>query len=67
VDWIRWVPGVRLFELGHGTRPTDRGFGARVFPTADVADHDHYLAPGTDSLTALAGIAATGTDRTVRS
>jgi hypothetical protein len=66
-DWIRWVPGVRLFGLGHGTRPTAPGFGARVFPTADVADHDHYLAPGTDSLTALAGIAATGTDRGVRS
>jgi hypothetical protein len=57
-DWIRWVPGVRLFGLGHGTKPTDPGFGARVFATEDVADHDHYLAPGTDSLVNLARIAA---------
>jgi Alpha/beta hydrolase len=66
-DWIRWVPGVRLLGLGHGTRPTAPSFGARVFPTADVADHDHYLAPGTGSLAALAGIAAAGTDRGPRS
>jgi hypothetical protein len=65
-DWIRWVPGVRLLGLGHGTRPTARSFGARVFPAADVTDHDHYLAPGTDSLAALAGIAAAGTDRGTR-
>lgn len=60
-DWIRWVPGVRLFGLGHGTKPTTPGFGARVFGTADVADHDHYLSPGTDSLANLAGIALCGT------
>jgi hypothetical protein len=59
-DWIRWVPGVRVFGLGHGTKPTEPGFGARVFPTADVAGHDHYLTPGTDSLSALARIAAYG-------
>ena len=45
-DWIRWVPGVRLFGLGHGTKPADPAFGARVFATADVAGHDHYLSPG---------------------
>jgi hypothetical protein len=58
-DWIRWVPGLLLFGLGHGTKPTDPAFGARAFPTHDVPDHDHYLSPGTDSLTALAQIAAT--------
>ncbi|HEY3503966.1 MAG TPA: alpha/beta hydrolase [Actinocatenispora sp.] len=57
-DWIRWVPGVRLFGLGHGTKPTDPSFGAHVFPTAKVPDHDHYLAPGTDSLAFLARVAA---------
>jgi hypothetical protein len=60
-DWIRFVPGVRLIGLGHGTSPTSPGFGARIFPTADVPDHDHYLSAGTDSLTALARVAATGT------
>ena len=59
-DWIRWVPGARILGLGHGTKPTESGFGARVFATADVTGHDHYLDPGTDSLDALAGIAACG-------
>jgi len=57
-DWIRWVPGVRLFGLGHGRKPIDPAFGARIFPTVDVTDHDHYLSTGTDSLRALASIAA---------
>ncbi|MEV7098095.1 alpha/beta hydrolase [Amycolatopsis sp. NPDC051045] len=61
-DWIRWIPGVRLLGLGHGTKPADPAFGARVFTTADVADHDHYLSPGTDSLTNLTRIATSGTD-----
>ncbi|MFD9893437.1 alpha/beta hydrolase [Amycolatopsis sp. NPDC059027] len=61
-DWIRWVPGVRLFGLGHGTKPADLGFGARVFATSDVPDHDHYLSPGTDSLASLTRIAVSGTD-----
>lgn len=56
-DWIRLVPGIRVLGLGHGTKPTDPGFGARVFTTADVPDHDHYLSPGTDSLANLARIA----------
>ncbi|GAB3911712.1 alpha/beta hydrolase [Kibdelosporangium lantanae] len=56
-DWIGLVPGIRILGLGHGTKPTDPGFGARVFSTADVPDHDHYLSPGTDSLANLARIA----------
>ncbi|MEU4162290.1 alpha/beta hydrolase [Actinoplanes sp. NPDC026670] len=56
-DWIGWVPGGRLLGLGHGVAPTDPGFGARLFATADVHDHDHYLTPGTDSMTALTRIA----------
>ncbi len=56
-DWIHWIPGVRVLGLGHGTRPTDPSFGSRVFATADVTSHDGYLAPGTDSLAALARIA----------
>lgn len=62
-DWIRWVPGVRLLGLGHGTSPTDPPFGARPLPTAGVTDHDHYLYPGTASLAALAAI-VTGTEPT---
>jgi len=30
--------------------PTTPGFGDRVFGTTGVVDHDHYLAPGTQSL-----------------
>ncbi|MEV4319922.1 alpha/beta hydrolase [Actinocrispum sp. NPDC049592] len=59
-DWIRWVPGVRIFGLGHGTKPADPSFGARVFSTADVTDHDHYLSPGTDSQANLTRIALDG-------
>ncbi|HEY3687280.1 MAG TPA: alpha/beta hydrolase [Streptosporangiaceae bacterium] len=58
-DVMRWVPGVRVLGLGHGTKPADPSFGARVFATGDV-DHDHYLAPGTVSLRHLARIAAEG-------
>jgi pimeloyl-ACP methyl ester carboxylesterase len=59
-DWIRWVPGRRILGLGHGVKPADPRFGARLFSAADVADHDHYLSPGTDSLANLARIAAAG-------
>src|SRR5690348_11138799 len=27
-DWTRWIPGVRIFGLGHGTRPAEPQFGA---------------------------------------
>ncbi|MCO8273793.1 alpha/beta hydrolase family protein [Actinoplanes sp. TRM 88003] len=59
-DWVRRIPAVRAFGLGHGHRPTDPAFGARVFATLDVAGHDHYLEPGTDSLAALARITEGG-------
>lgn len=62
-DIMRWVPGVRLLGLGHGRQPADPGFGARVFDTDDVADHDHYLARGTDSQASLTRIALFGADR----
>jgi hypothetical protein len=62
-DTMRFVPGVRFFGLGHGRQPADPAFGATVFPTDDVVDHDHYLAEGTDSQAAIAEIARLGTDR----
>jgi pimeloyl-ACP methyl ester carboxylesterase len=49
-DWIDWVPAFQVWGAGHGTLPITPGFGARVFGTNGVVDHDHYLAPGTQSL-----------------
>jgi hypothetical protein len=49
-DWIDWVPGVQVWGAGHGPMPTTPGFGDSVFGTRGVTDHDHYLAPGTQSL-----------------
>ncbi|HEX7536962.1 MAG TPA: alpha/beta hydrolase [Dermatophilaceae bacterium] len=49
-DWIDWVPAFKVWGAGHGTLPVTAGFGARVFGTTGVIDHDHYLAPGTQSL-----------------
>jgi pimeloyl-ACP methyl ester carboxylesterase len=49
-DWIDWVPAYQVWGAGHGTLPAAAGFGARVFGTQGVIDHDHYLAPGTQSL-----------------
>ncbi|TWP53290.1 hypothetical protein FKR81_04785 [Lentzea tibetensis] len=54
-DWTRWVPKVRLFDLGHGTDPTARSFGARSF--AAEGSHDSYYEPGSASLHALSLIA----------
>jgi hypothetical protein len=59
-DAMRLVPGLKIFGLGHGRQPADPAFGATVFPTRDVVDHDHYLAPGTDSLKSLTLIALFG-------
>ncbi len=66
-DWIRWVPGIRLGGLGHGRKPADPAFGARPFDTSGVRDHDHYLSPGTGSLTSLASIVLGTADRQARS
>ena len=55
-DWIDWVPAVRMWGAGHGTMPTSPGFGDRVFGTRGVTDHDHYLAPGTQSLSNIVEI-----------
>ncbi|MGC9665216.1 alpha/beta hydrolase [Planosporangium sp. 12N6] len=62
-DLMRWVPGLRLAGLGHGRQPADPDFGATVFGAGDVVDHDHYLAPGTDSQAHLTRIALYGADR----
>ncbi|RKT57394.1 alpha/beta hydrolase [Saccharothrix australiensis] len=56
-DWTRWVPSVRLGDLGHGVDPTDPAFGAGVFDTGEARRHDQYFDPGTASLGALARIA----------
>ncbi|MEJ2857740.1 MULTISPECIES: alpha/beta hydrolase [unclassified Saccharothrix] len=56
-DWTRWVPKIRLADLGHGTDPTDPSFGAKVFDTGDAREHDEYFNPGTASLHALSRIA----------
>jgi pimeloyl-ACP methyl ester carboxylesterase len=49
-DWIDWVPAFQVWGAGHGTLPVTPGFGSRVFGTNGVTDHDHYFAPGTQSL-----------------
>lgn len=55
-DWTRWVPSVRLGDLGHGADPVAPAFGARVFDVGDIG-HDEYFREGTASLRALARIA----------
>lgn len=55
-DWVRWVPGVRLGDLGHGADPVGPGFGARVFDAGD-AGHDGYFRAGSAPLRAVARIA----------
>lgn len=55
-DWINWVPAVKVWGAGHGPLPTTPGFGGRVFGTNGVIDHDHYLAPGTQSLANIVDI-----------
>ncbi|MGM1062924.1 alpha/beta hydrolase [Saccharothrix sp. Mg75] len=55
-DWTRWVPAVRVGDLGHGADPLDPDFGARVFDAGDAA-HDGYFTPGSPSLRALARLA----------
>ena len=55
-DWTRWVPSVRLGDLGHGADPVDPAFGARVIDVGDLR-HDEYFREGTPSLHALSRIA----------
>lgn len=55
-DWISDVPDVQVLGVGHGTEPVDPGFGARVFGTEGVHDHDEYFNPGTESLRNMAWI-----------
>jgi len=55
-DWVDWVPALQVWGAGHGTLPTTAGFGATVFGTQGVLDHDHYLAQGTQSLANITAI-----------
>ncbi|MEU7827139.1 alpha/beta hydrolase [Catellatospora sp. NPDC049111] len=55
-DWIRRVPGVRVLGLGHGRRPGNAEFGARLLPTDGVSGHDGYLETGSATLAALAEV-----------
>ena len=57
-DWIRHVPHLRVGDLGHGTDPTDPGFGAHPLPCGEVPGHDGYLLPGSATLGAVADVAA---------
>jgi pimeloyl-ACP methyl ester carboxylesterase len=56
IDWINFVPPVQVWGAGHGPMPTTPGFGAKVFGTNGVVDHDHYMAPGTQSLSNIVDI-----------
>jgi hypothetical protein len=55
-DWMRRIPQLRIFDLGHGRRPSNPEFGARTLPTGGVAGHDYYLTPGSATLDAVAGV-----------
>jgi pimeloyl-ACP methyl ester carboxylesterase len=57
-DWIRFIPGIRLFHLGLGTHPADTDFGARPLPVTGVDGHPDYLTDGSATLTAVADIVA---------
>ncbi|GAB2855872.1 alpha/beta hydrolase [Lentzea nigeriaca] len=56
-DWMRFVPKVRLFDLGHGTDPASDGFGATVL-RFEGGKHDTYYEPGSETLAALVKIAS---------
>jgi hypothetical protein len=55
-DWMRRIPQVRVFDLGHGRRPSDPSFGATALPTEGVEGHDYYLTPGTSTIAAVADV-----------
>ena len=56
-DWMRFVPNVRLFDLGHGTDPASDSFGAQVL-RFEGGKHDTYYAPGSETLNALVRFAS---------
>ncbi|MQA81304.1 MAG: hypothetical protein GEV10_22940 [Streptosporangiales bacterium] len=56
-DWIRFVPHVRVGDLGHGVDPTAPSFGARVLDAAGVPGHGGYFTHGSDTLRSFARIA----------
>ncbi len=56
-DWMRFVPNVRLFDLGHGADPTSGDFGATVL-RFEGGKHDTYYEPGSETLAALVRIAS---------
>lgn len=57
-DWIRFVPHVRLGDLGHGGDPAAPGFGALALPTDGVVAHEGYLLPGSPTLAAVAELSS---------
>ncbi|MEV0680676.1 alpha/beta hydrolase [Actinosynnema sp. NPDC050436] len=57
-DWTRWVPKVRLGDLGHGVDPTSPEFGATVFDAGSARRHDQYFDAGTESLRVMARLSA---------
>ncbi|HEX8862052.1 MAG TPA: alpha/beta hydrolase, partial [Actinomycetes bacterium] len=55
-DPMRFVPFVRVADLGHDADPTRPAFGARVLRTGAASGHDGYFTPGTELLANLAHI-----------
>ncbi|TCK22714.1 alpha/beta hydrolase [Pseudonocardia endophytica] len=62
-DWIRFVPHVRLGDVGHGADPANPAFGARPLPTGGAHGHDGYLVPGSATLAAVSGIGRQSEER----
>lgn len=56
-DWIRFVPHVRLGDIGHGPDPVDPAFGARLISSRGASGHGDYYARGSESLANFARIA----------
>lgn len=57
-DWIRFVPNLRVGDIGHGADPTAPSFGARVLDAGGVPSHGGYYTRGSDTLRSFALIAA---------
>lgn len=57
-DWTRWIPRIRIGDLGHGTDPTSPAFGARRLPVGGTSGHDGYFRPGSAALTGLVRVVA---------